>query len=241
MKKGIMTVILPVYNEEKNLNGSLLKVISFSKQNPEYEFLFVDDGSTDNTKQILKNLKNNKKVFYISYFPNVGKGYAVKKGVEFAKGEYVAFTDGDLAYSLNHLNLLKKELLSYEVIIGCRDLLKENKKTVSLRRKIIGKSFNFLIRGFLKMPFKDTQAGLKGFRNKIAKELFRNQKINGWAFDVELIYKAIKKGYKITQIPAKVSESHIKKRTKVKLLKDSAKMFFSLIKIKSADLLGKYG
>jgi dolichyl-phosphate beta-glucosyltransferase len=243
MKKDIMTVILPVYNEEKILNGILNKINLFSKQNPDYEFLIVNDGSTDNTGKIIKdNLsKKMKNILFLSYSPNQGKGHAVKKGVEIANGEYISFLDGDLAYSLNNLKTMRKELLNYDLVIGCRDLIRENDENIDLKRKITGKTFNSLSRKIMGIPFKDTQAGIKGFKNKVAKELFRKQLIKGFAFDVEILYRAVKKNYRIHQIPVRVSQEHKKKGTKVKILKDSIRMFYSLLKIKSADLSGKYG
>jgi dolichyl-phosphate beta-glucosyltransferase len=242
MKKGMMTVILPVYNEEKILNGILGKIKSFVKQNPDYEFLIVNDGSTDNTKRIIKdNLdKNTENILFLSYPQNHGKGYAIKRGVDIAKGEHISFLDGDLAYSLNHLKIMRKELLNYDLVIGCRDFIKENEESIKLKRKITGKTFNYLSRKIMGFSFRDTQAGIKGFRNKAAKELFRKQFIRGFAFDVEILYRAIKNNYKIHQIPVRVSQEHKKSGTNVKILNDSVRMFYSLLKIKLVSLLGKY-
>ncbi len=238
-----MSVILPVYNESRFISEIFDRVLNFSKKNQDFHFIFVDDGSKDDTKKIIqKKIRDSKykKIKLISYIPNKGKGHAVKKGVELAYGDHIFFTDADLAYSLDYLKDFSKRLEEHDLTIGWRPPLLENLKNIKPIRKLAGKTFNLFSRFLLELNYRDMQAGIKGFRRAAAKYLFSKNKINGWSFDAEIIFLAQKKGYSISQIPVKVSESNLKINSQVKLFRDSIKMFFSLLKIRFNYLMGKY-
>lgn len=238
-----LTVILPVYNEEKCISKTWDEIVNFSHNHPHYHFIIVNDGSTDNTGNILAQKMmevNPAKITVISYPIRGGKGHAIKKAVELIESDYLCFMDGDLAYSLEHLHLLSQQLSFYEMVIGCRNLEPSNMRNLSQIRKLFGKIFNWLTRKILNLKYQDMQAGLKGFRKEVAQHLFDRQTISGFSFDAELIYIAKKKRYSIGEIPAKVSHHHITKASKVKLIQDSIKMFSSLLKIRYNDWLGEY-
>ena len=240
---GTISVILPVYNEEKCIASTLESVVKFARNHPYYQFVFVDDGSSDKTKEILEskiNLLHNINVSLISYKNHHGKGYAVKTGVLYAKSDYICFLDGDLAYSLDHLELVIDRLAEFDIVIGCRTLTTESGNGFSFTRKLAGKIFNIISRRILNLKFSDMQAGIKGFKNYAAKDLFKAQKMPGFAFDVELIYLAKKKGYDIAEIPAVVSQKHLYKDSKVKLFKHSIEMLLNLLQIRYNDTVGKY-
>ena len=230
-----VSIVLPVYNESADIRTTFEAVRGFSIQHPSYRFIFVNDGSTDETKWILESQIEKTKtasIELVSYENCRGKGWAVKQGVELADGEYVCFIDGDLAYSLDHLEALVDKLQVCDVAIGCRNLAPMNLKDVEPFRRLSGKIFNWISRKILNLNFRDMQAGLKGFRVAIAHDLFRSQKVMGFAFDAELLYLARQKGYLIGEIPAFVSKNHKQKVSKVNILKDSVKMFISLISIR---------
>ncbi|MBV9386629.1 MAG: glycosyltransferase [Chroococcidiopsidaceae cyanobacterium CP_BM_ER_R8_30] len=238
-----VAVILPVYNEAKCIAKTWDSVLQFSNTRPYYHFTFVNDGSTDQTKQILDaklTAASNSRIKVIEYEENKGKGFAIKTAVESVHEDYICFIDSDLAYSLEHLDLLVEKLDEFDVVIGCRNLIPESIERVNLTRKLAGKSFNTISRKLLNLPFCDMQAGIKGFKKNVAKEVFQKQKIAGFSFDAELIFLAKKKGYKIGQIPAMVSEKHLNKVSKVNLLIDSARMLLDLLKIRCNDIMGKY-
>ena len=239
---GKVSVILPIYNEEKKIRETFNEVSKFSEKNEDYTFIFVDDGSKDNTNKILRELMNqsNKNIKLVSYINNSGKGYAIKTGIKYANGDYICFTDGDLAYSLDHLKLMNEKLKYFDMVLGKRGLVSDNIHNIKKIRKIFGKTFNTFSKFILGIGFDDTQAGLKGFKGDIAKKLFSKQKIKGFSFDAEIIYLAKKYNYKILEIPARVSNGHSYKISKVNLFKDSIKMFFSLLEIRLNNLLGKY-
>ncbi|PSB51188.1 glycosyl transferase [filamentous cyanobacterium Phorm 6] len=238
-----IAVILPVYNEANCIEQTVEKILEFSQKNHAYNFIIVNDGSTDNTLQIIENqLKTfpTHHIKLISYINRQGKGYAVKKGGEYVDADCICFMDGDLAYSLEHLEPLVEKLEKFDVVIGCRNLDRENFRNLTLLRKISGKIFNFISRKILNLAYRDMQAGLKGFKQSAAQEIFKQQTITGFSFDAELLFLAEKKGYTIGEIPARVSEQHLYKTSKVNIVKDSLKMFSCLLKIRYNNRVGNY-
>lgn len=238
-----IAVILPVYNEANCIEKTFDRIFDFSQKNPAYNFMFVNDGSTDDTLEIIENkLKtfSTHHIQLISYSHRQGKGYAVKKGGECTDADCICFMDGDLAYSLEHLEPLVEKLEKFDIVIGCRNLDRENFRNLTLIRKISGKIFNYISRKILNLPYRDMQAGLKGFQKTAAQELFKQQTITGFSFDAELLFLAQKKGYTIGEIPARVSEQHLYKNSKVNIVKDSLKMFSCLLKIRYNNRVGNY-
>ncbi|MER3434680.1 MAG: glycosyl transferase [Leptolyngbya sp. ERB_1_1] len=240
---GQVSIVLPVYNEQACIRQTFEVILRYLETHPNFTFIFVNDGSSDRTKEIITagiHLAKTSQIQLLSYHPRAGKGYAIRRGVEYADGDLICFLDSDLAYSLSHLDRLVEKLQTYDVVIGNRSLARGNQKDVRLSRKIAGKIFNLLSRKILNLQYSDMQAGLKGFRKSVAKKLFSRQTLTGFSFDVELIYLAENWGYSIGEIPAKVSAKHQKKLSKVNLIQDSIKMLLDLLKIRFNDQLGRY-
>ena len=234
-------IIIPVYNESGRIKRTCEAVISFIKNRPDYLFRFIDDGSTDNTVEFIKeNYSDCSQIEVLKLEQNVGKGGAVKAGMLDSEGEYACFIDGDMAYSFNHLPTLFKKLEECDVVIGSRALGFKNKKKIPVLRRILGGGFNYLSRMIIGLHFKDTQAGLKGFKMEAAKNIFEKQTISRFSFDVEVLYIAQKHGYSINEIPAIVARDHSEKNSKVNLVKDTLKMFLGLFRIHYYNLTGKY-
>ena len=254
-------VILPVYNESRLIGHTLDAVLAFVDQNPGFGFLFVDDGSSDDTAKIIRERlagRKDDRVALLSYAPNRGKGRAVHAGVERclevfsiagldekgpgagSDGGLVCFTDGDLAYPLDHLTELAAALEKHDVVIGSRSLVHKDEKNTSIPRRIMGGTFNILARALIGVPHKDTQAGLKGFRARAAREIFRRQSLDGFAFDVEIVFLARRLGFSVGEIPARVSEEHSYKVSKVDLLRDPLRMFRALLDVRTAAARGRY-
>jgi dolichyl-phosphate beta-glucosyltransferase len=235
-------VIIPVFNESGRILKTCKAITAFLKDNPNYKFLFVDDGSKDDTVEILRRRKE--RYHDIDILPlgeNKGKGAAVRTAImQINKGQYVCFIDGDLAYSFNHLPILFKKLETFDVVIGSRALGFKNKKKMLLRRRILGGGFNFWVRAITGLPYKDTQAGLKGFRLDKAKKIFKKQVISRFSFDVEILFIARKYNYTVGEIPAIVARHHTEKNTRVNLIVDTIKMFFALFRIHYYNLTGQY-
>jgi dolichyl-phosphate beta-glucosyltransferase len=238
-----IAVILPVYNEANCIEQTFDKIVDFSQRYHAYNFIIVNDGSTDNTREILehklKALPTNH-IQLIAYSQRRGKGYAVRKGSECAEGDCICFMDGDLAYSLEHLEPLVEKLEKFDVVIGCRNLDRANFRNLTLLRKVAGKIFNWISRSLLNLKYKDMQAGIKGFKKNAAREIFKRQTLTGFCFDAELLFLAKKQGYTIGEIPARVSQQHLYKSSRVNILKDSLKMLGCLLKIIYNDRSGVY-
>ncbi len=235
------SVIIPAFNEEKILRGSLEKIISFlGPKSPEYEIIVVDDGSTDGTSATIEKYIVSKEINLVRYENNRGKGFAVRAGVEKAEGEYILFSDADLSTPIEEAEKLLRETeqKNFDIAIASR-ALKESQIDVRqpIYRELMGKIFNKIARIFTFSGIYDSQCGFKLFRKTAAKRLFSISRINGFAFDVEIIFLAQKFGYSITELPVRWLNNP---NTKVSALSDSLKMFFDVIKIRINYLRGLY-
>lgn len=237
-----VAVVSPVFNEQKTIETMVNSAAAFAVRNPQYRFLFVDDGSDDGTGEILKNAVSSrmqKNISVLRYERNMGKGYAVRTGFDNVDADALCFIDSDMAYPLEQLKLIEDALQKSDVVIGSRSV-NSTRGNSSLRRKIMGESFNRLARLILNLPFRDTQAGLKGFRREAARVILQKTKIKGFGFDVELLFIAKKSGFRITEIAAAESNQHSYKKGKLKLMKDSLIMFCNLLLIRWKNFRGQY-
>lgn len=240
---GQVSVILPVYNEQAVIQRTFEALLRYLPDHPNYKFIFVNDGSCDRTKEILVaglHATQARQIELLSYSPRAGKGYAVRRGVEYTNSDIICYLEGDLTYSFDHLDGLVDKLRSCDVAIGDRTLARGNGKQLKLKRKLAEKVSNFLARRILNLDYSDMQAGLAGFRAEAAKNLFSAQELTDATFDVELIYLAKKWGYAIGEIPAKVSTRDRLKPSNVNLLQDSIRMLIDLLKIRLNDCMGLY-
>ena len=229
-----ISIIIPCFNEVNRIRDTLIQTYKYCEKHFErFEIIIVDDGSTDTTTGIAKyiinamNYKDN--VSIISYFPNRGKGYAVKTGVRKAFYELVIFMDADNATRISEIEKFMPYLDDYDLLIASRNL-KESNIVIKqpLFRTLMGRTFAFLVRLIIGTKIKDTQCGFKVFCNKKAKDLFFTQTCERFAFDVELIMKAEKQGLMIKEIPV---DWYNDERSKVNGIKDAVKMFRDVIKI----------
>lgn len=221
-----LSVIIPIYNEEKTIKSSLLTLYNYLISSfKTFEIIAVNDGSTDNTLKILKTINF---IRLISYEKNKGKGYAVKRGILLAKGEFLFFTDADLSFPpeniLRGIFLLNSDKSEY--VVGTR---KNKKETYPLVRRILSKGFSNAVHFLLKLDINDTQCGFKGFRRTIAKNIFPRVQDTGFCFDIELLFLLKTENLKSSTLP--VTFSH-KDTSHIRIFRDSLNMFFSLLKIK---------
>jgi hypothetical protein len=246
----VVTVILPVYNESPVLPSVVEQVADFAAAHPRYRFLFVDDGSSDGSGELLEKLiaarpEPDGFARVLRYGVNSGKGFAVWRGVmdaaDGASGQpgMVIMIDGDLAYSLDHLFTVERALEHADVVIGCRGRATAQRGP-RLVRKVMGWAFNGVARACIGHGYTDTQAGLKGFRLEAARRLFGLVRVSGFSFDVELLYLAHRLGYRIAEVPARVSQSHWAKPSSVRLVRDPARMFCSVVSVAMTGALGRY-
>ncbi len=233
-----VSIIVPAYNEAKLIKESIGKLLRFSKENGfDHEIIVVDDGSRDDTKKIVSKIKDVK---LISYHKNRGKGYAVRQGMLAASKENIVIIDADIPWEIE----LMKKLLDFQghdISIGSRAVsTSKTRKRPTFARRILGMGFNRITSLITGLRLGDTQSGFKAFKRKAARRIFEKQTINGWAFDVEMLYLAKKYGYRVREVPIDKVEQLDFRISKVKPVSDSIKMFFSLIKIRLNDISGKY-
>jgi len=246
-----LSVIIPVYNEEKRLPKTLEEIDKYlSKQTVaeallhlpprsvyDYEILMVNDGSKDRTVEVAKSLMPKiKNLIVTGYKKNQGKGYAVRFGMLEAKGEFRLFTDADNSTSIDQIEKMWPEFeKGFDIVIGSRDI----KGAIldppqPFLRRFLGEVFGFLTnlivgtRGIL-----DTQCGFKGFTKRATEDIFPRCKINRFAFDPEILIIAKKMGYKIKEIPVywrNDLESKVKFKSMVKMGIDLLKIRWNLIR-----------
>ena len=233
-----ISIIYPVFNEEKRLGKVFSDIKKFERLTNyiEKEYIFVDDGSSDNSLSLIKKkAKENKKFKFITYKKNMGKGYALKKGVKIAKKKWVLTSDADCSVSnLQLINWRKKKFITKEhtIYFGSRNhLLSKVKKKIE--RKILGIIFKLIINFFFNIKISDTQCGFKLYNSKIAKKLFRKIQTNGYLHDIEICLIARKLNIRIIDLPLNWKHRNY---GKINFFNDFFKIFFHLIKIR----LSKY-
>ncbi|MDR0931102.1 MAG: glycosyltransferase [Clostridiales bacterium] len=223
-----VSIVIPAYNEAKIIKNNLEAINHFMQKNYyDYEIIVVDDGSTDGTSFVAAGVE---KVKVIATPTNKGKGNAVKQGVKVAEGDYIIFTDADLAYDPEYFKPILESLeLGMDVVIGSRYTKQAPCKYQSFLRRMMSESFIWLANKILDLRVSDVQCGIKGFKNSIAKILFARQTIDGFGFDVELISNATRSGYIICEVPVFMKPSTA---TKVNVINDTFKMFINIITIR---------
>lgn len=237
-----ISIVIPAYNEGARLGPTLDRVLDFvHQQNWDAEVIVVDDGSRDNTADLVRQYaQKNGTVRLVQNPGNHGKGYSVRNGVLNAQGAIVLFTDADLSSPIEEApKLLDAIQAGADVAIGSRWLRTElQTQRQSVARQIMGRAFNVLLRILLRLPFKDTQCGFKAFRRSAAKVLFPLQKIEGWGFDPEILFLACKLNLKVAEVPVVWAHDE---GTRINPLADGSKMILEMMRIRWYSVTGKYG
>lgn len=193
-----LSVIIPVYNEEKRINGTFQQLESYFKHiKYNYEVILVNDGSSDKTATMIYNkIKGNKKFQLIDNKINRGKGYSIKRGVKNAQGENILFTDADFSTPLVWLDKLISYINDYPIVIGSRYLESDSIKVKQpIFRRIISRGGNLVVKLVLGLSYQDTQCGFKLLTSEVAKRIFDHLTIGRWGFDLEML--CIAKQFKI--------------------------------------------
>ena len=234
----MLSVIIPAYNEEKRIAKTLQLIDKeLSLGTMPYEILVVNDGSRDKTKEIVRKMQNGH-IRLLSYDENKGKGGAVAYGVKFAAGQYIIFTDADLAYSPKNIGKAVKLLSGgADVVVGNRQPGKEQ-NAYPWHRKVMSSCFNSFVKMNLGLKEKDTQCGFKGFRYNAAQTIFEKMQLSGWGFDVEMLFIAKKLGFKVESLP--VLLHHNERGSKVRVLQSSIQMAKEVMQVKKNDQAGLY-
>ena len=235
------SIVIPAYNEGERLGATLEKVLGFVRQQRwDAEVIVVNDGSRDNTAEIVREFAEKDPAVRLLENPgNRGKGYSVRHGVLNARGEVVAFSDADLSSPIEELpKLLQALAAGADIAIGSRWLRTElQTQRQSLHRQLFGRIFNGLLRIILGLRFKDTQCGFKAFTRRAAQTILPLQRIERWGFDPEILFLARKFGFRVQEVP--VLWGHCG-GTRIHPLADGARMFQEMLRVRWYDLTGKY-
>ena len=235
------SIIIPAYNEDARIEGTLKKVTAFiAAQNWDAEIIVVNDGSNDGTVGIVERYaKDNPRMRLIANPGNRGKGYSVRNGMLQAAGEILLFSDADLSSPIEEAPKLFDAIAKgADVAIGSRWLqAKLQTQRQPLYRQLFGRIFNRLLRTMLALPFKDTQCGFKAFTRQAAQAIFPLQRIERWGFDPEVLFLARRFGFRIVEVP--VEWAH-REGTRFSPLSDGPKMLLEMLTVWWNALTGKY-
>jgi dolichyl-phosphate beta-glucosyltransferase len=235
-----LSIIIPSYNEEARLPESLKRIANYiQSQHPNTEVIVVDDGSTDRTAAVVELFRGKiPSLILLSNGQNRGKGFSVRHGSLQAHGEIILFTDADLSAPIEEARKLLDVLENHDVAIGSRAMDRRLIETrQSAFRELAGIVFNKIVRIILRLPFVDTQCGLKAFRRESCRIIFEQQTIERFGFDPELLYLARHHGLSTVEVPVRWAHSPA---TKVSMLKDSLQMFADVFIIRWNGLMGRY-
>lgn len=249
----ILSVVIPAYNEEKNIERTVKQIVEFLIGEPvfgDFEVLVVDDGSTDRTVSLVESLAENIRNLKLIRNPHRGKGYTVRTGVLAARGDFILFSDADGSTPIKELKRLFLWLTEhdYDIVIASREGLGAQRHSEPYYRHLMGRGFNLLVQLLALPGISDSQCGFKLLKTQAAKEVFSRMKIYGdesalinfaytGAFDVEVLYLARKFGYKIKEIPVSWTYNRTER---VSPLRDSWRMFKDVIRIRLNDFQGAY-
>lgn len=205
MEHPHLSLIIPTYNEEHRLGATLETVIAyFARQPYSSEIIVVDDGSRDGTRGVFDSIRAKHPgpaLRFLANSENRGKGAVVRQGMLAAAGEYVVFSDADLSTPIEELEKLLAALEEVDVAFGSRALDRTLiRKHQPLFRDLLGRFINLLVQLWVLWGVKDSQCGFKGFTRQAAQEIFAEQRVTSFLFDVEILFMARKKGYRCREI-----------------------------------------
>lgn len=249
--KTYLSVVIPCYNEEENLKRGVLKEVYDFLEGQKYswEVIISDDGSSDDSLEIVSDFVKKHRGFRVLKNKHGGKPWAVWKGIKAARGEIVLFTDMDQSTPIGEL----KKILpwfdkGHNVVIGSRGLKREG---FPLIRQIMSRAFRSLRGLILLADIDDTQCGFKAFKTEVARKVFpklqffqtADHEVKGWrvsAFDVELLFISQKHGHKIKEVEVDWKDRDVAGGKQKNFLKESGEMAKELIRVRLNDLRGGY-
>ncbi|MBN2493949.1 MAG: glycosyltransferase family 2 protein [Deltaproteobacteria bacterium] len=227
-----LSVVIPAYNEQQRIGQSLDRLRAYcDREHPQYEVLVVDDGSSDRTAELVaERCAGWPALELLRMERNRGKGAATRRGVLRTRGEWVLCSDADLSTPIEYLAPLLAAGEQNEVVIGSRAVAgAQITRRQPVYRVLMGRVFNWVVRALTAPGLQDTQCGFKLFRRDAARAIFSRTAIDGFAFDVEALFIAHRLGYRIAEVPV---AWHNDERSKVRLIRDPARMFLDVIAVR---------
>ncbi|MCR5104250.1 MAG: glycosyltransferase [Eubacterium sp.] len=238
-----LTVVMPCYNEGERIYRNIIETITqVERFCDSFRILVVNDGSTDETESEIRRASlTDKRIGLITYEKNMGKGYAVKKGCLAAKSEFIAFLDADLELPPHLLEgfLREMEEAGDDIVIGSK-MHPESQVEYPFLRRVMSIGYYWFLKMVFGLKLKDTQTGIKLFRNETVRPVFRLMRTGRFSFDIELLAIATKMGLTIKEMPVVVNfsrnkdnKSKIKMASIYEMVRDSfrIKMYVSKLKV----------
>jgi dolichyl-phosphate beta-glucosyltransferase len=229
------SLVIPAYNEESRIDGCVEGIAEWLAGNPgglDWEVLLVDDGSKDATAERARRVAESLRVplRVVGYRHNRGKGAAIRVGVLEARGDPILVSDADLSTPLSEWTKLAEELPTHPVAIGSRAIQEDLvRKRQALHRVLLGRAGNRLIQLLAVPGIRDTQCGFKLFAAPAARELFRAARVDRFAWDVEILYLARRRGIAIAEVPVLWFNSP---ESKVRVVRDAIQTLWDVARIR---------
>ncbi len=237
--RPLLSLIVPAYNEGKRLPQTLPKIIEFVEtQSFNFEIIIVDNNSSDDTRQIAEQFAEKHAFIRVLDEKRQGKGAAVRAGMLEAYGEFLFMADADLSMPIGEVSkFLPPQLDEYDVAIASREIEGAVRYDEPAYRHLMGRVFNFIVKVLAIPGFQDTQCGFKCFRRHAALDVLAYQSIDGWAFDVELLFIAQRRGYDIVEVPI---AWYYRANSRISPISDAFNMFREVLKIRVNGWRGYY-
>lgn len=239
MSTPLLSLIIPAYNEANRLPRTLPQVVEFVVAQPyQVEVIVVNNNSKDNTHAIAAQFAAQYPFIRVLDEPRQGKGAAVRSGMLAAEGQYLFIADADLSMPIEEVSkFVPPALDNYDVAIASREAPGAVRYHEPEYRHFMGRIFNLIVKILAVPGFQDTQCGFKCFRRPVAHNLFSHQTIDGWAFDVELLFVALRHRYKIVEVPI---HWYYRENSRINPVRDSLNMVWEVLKIRWRGWQGVY-
>jgi dolichyl-phosphate beta-glucosyltransferase len=234
-----LSIVIPAHNEEHRLPRTLEQVFAFlAQQDYAAEVLVVENGSTDRTLQLAQDYARLHNTLRVIREEGRGKGLAVRRGMLEARGEYRFMCDADLSMPVEEINkFFPAASAAFDIAIASREAPGATRYNEPRYRHLGGRFINLIIRWLILPGLQDTQCGFKCFRAPVAEDLFRRQTLMGWSFDIELLFIARRRGYRVIEIPI---DWYYQAESKVNALSDALQMIRDIFRIHANARQGLY-
>lgn len=235
----VLSLIIPAFNEGRRLPQTLPQIVNFVEaQSYSSEVIVVNNNSSDDTRSIAEEFATEFPFVYVLDEPAQGKGAAVRTGMLAAKGEYLFMADADLSMPIEEVNkFMPPNIDDYDVAIASREVPGAVRYNEPAYRHLMGRVFNLIVKVLAIPGFQDTQCGFKCFRRLAALDVLDSQSIDGWAFDVELLFIAQRRGYWIVEVPI---NWYYRSNSRISPIHDAINMVREVIGIRMNGWRGRY-
>lgn len=239
MTTPFLSIVIPAHNEESRLPRTLRQIIAFLEKQPySSEVIIVENGSSDRTLELAREFATGHSNMIVIHEEQRGKGNAVMRGMLEACGEYHFICDADLSMPIDEVrNFLPPLINDFDIAIASREAPGAIRYNEPFYRHWGGRAINMAIRLIILPGLNDTQCGFKCFRAEVTEDLFRQQTLMGWSFDIELLYLARRKNLRIKEIPI---HWYFDPDSKVRAVRDAMRMLGDIFRIHINAWRGRY-